>query len=125
MAYQQKLMMNSIESTRVAYAQVLKLDCSAPCNRINPHDGSGIDARHNACLSNYKLCDVCGMDDESKFEMVSCACCQQHGQHTEACTTCIPWSKLQWLVADKTNHHWRCTRCRWERTLNPSSIMTA
>ncbi len=90
---------NSLEGlafkvTLKAYKQTLKRDCTMPCKQINPHDETGLGAEHDAELAGYNLCDVCGIDGNGN-PMASCGCCQQAGQETAACLTCIPLERLQ------------------------------
>lgn len=94
-----------------AYAQVLKKDCSVPCEQINPLEGSRINPQLDAELDSYDLCDVSGIDG-NETAMTRCGCCLQHGQETVACLGCIPRDHADWIQADEDQHHWRCRRCR-------------
>lgn len=94
-----------------AYAETLRQDCSTPCEQCNPHNGSGIDPQHDAELDTYDLCDTCGIDG-NEIKMMRCGCCQQKGQETVACLSCVPQEQLLWLLDDEDERHWRCRRCR-------------
>ena len=101
----------SFSMTWWAYSDLLKQDCSTPCEKADPHKGTGLGAELDARLDELDLCDVCGMDGPN-IQMQRCGCCQDKGMETVACLSCIPAEELHWVLADQDYRHWRCTQCR-------------
>ena len=94
-----------------AYEEALQKDCSTPCQRINPNNGSGLGVANDIELATYDLCDVCGMDG-NMIRMLKCGCCQEAGRETVACLACVPQDHARWVMANDECRHWRCRRCR-------------
>jgi len=108
---------NSVEAasfwtTWKAYEDTLNMDCSKPCEMIDPLAGSGFDQQHDADLTAHQLCNNCGMSTVA-VRTASCSVCSDRGQETVACCDCIPQAHLEWVLSNKQKNHWRCKRCKY------------